>query len=119
LRRFDRGLEALLNLDGYIFVVDEKSGYWVKFVVKRVPPSPAKPQGLDYSLTLHGPLGDRLVGFDNAHPVPKSRQGRPQDHRHRFDRILSYEYHDAVGLLETFWMEVYAVLRGKGSHEDT
>jgi hypothetical protein len=29
--------------------------------------------GLRYSLTLHGPGGDRLVGFDNAHSVPASK----------------------------------------------
>jgi len=31
------------------------------------------PHGLKYSLTLHGPDGSRLIGFDNAHPVRESR----------------------------------------------
>ena len=49
-----------------------KGGHWVRFVVTRVPVSLEKPHGLDYSLTLHGPDGDRLVGFDNAHPVSQA-----------------------------------------------
>jgi hypothetical protein len=52
---------------------DHVSGRWVRFVVTRVPVSPEKPHGLDCSLTLHGPDGERLVGFDNAHPVAKQR----------------------------------------------
>jgi hypothetical protein len=34
-----------------------------------VAPSKERPHGLRYSLTLHGPGGKRLVGFDNAHGV--------------------------------------------------
>jgi hypothetical protein len=41
----------------------------VKFVVKRVDTTPEQPHGLRYSLTLHAGSGERLVGFDNAHPV--------------------------------------------------
>jgi len=55
-------------------------GHWVRFVVARVPVSPEKPHGIDYSLTLHGPYGERLVGFDNAHPVGRRKRGEPQDH---------------------------------------
>lgn len=69
----DPSLDALLDLDGQILVVDPDGGHWVKFVVTRVPVSPEKPHGLDYSLTLHGPSGERLVGFDNAHPVGRGR----------------------------------------------
>ena len=47
----------------------QRAAIWVRFVVTRVAVSPEKPHGLDYSLTLHGPDGERLVGFDNAHPV--------------------------------------------------
>jgi hypothetical protein len=65
----DPTLDVLLDLDGQVLVVDPEGGYWVRFVVTRVPVSPEKPHGLDYSLTLHGPDGERLVGFDNAHPM--------------------------------------------------
>jgi hypothetical protein len=57
----------LLELDGQVLVVDPKGGHWVRFVVTQVPASAEKPHWLDYSLTLHGPDGERLVGFDNAH----------------------------------------------------
>jgi hypothetical protein len=79
-----------------------------------VPASVEKPHGLDYSLTLHGPGGERLVGFDNAHPVEKQRRGGPQDHRHRLRTIRAYEYKDAATLLGDFWEMVDAVLRQRG-----
>ena len=78
----DPTLDVLLDLDGQVLVVDPEGGHWVRFVVTRVPVSPEKPHGLDYSLTLHGPDGERLVGFDNAHPVARQKHGEPQDHRH-------------------------------------
>ena len=49
--------------DGQVLVVDPEGGHWVRFVVTRVPTSREKPHGLDYSLTLHGPDGERLVGL--------------------------------------------------------
>jgi hypothetical protein len=75
----DPTLDVLLDLDGQVLVVDPKGGHWVRFVVTRVPMSTEKPHGLDYSLTLHGPEGERLVGFDNAHPVARQKRGGPQD----------------------------------------
>jgi hypothetical protein len=57
---------VLLDVDGQVLVVDPEGGHWVRFVVTRVPVSPEKPHGIDYSLTLQGPEGERLVGFDNA-----------------------------------------------------
>jgi hypothetical protein len=83
----DLTLDVLLDLDGQVLVVDPEGGHWVRFVVTRVPVSPGKPHGIDYSLTLHGPDGERLVGFDNAHPVAKQKRGEAQDHRHRLRTI--------------------------------
>ena len=65
----DPGLDALLPLDGEVFFVDPHGKYYVRFVVRTVPPTPERPHGLSYSLTLHGEGGERLVGFDNAHAV--------------------------------------------------
>ena len=70
--------------------------------------------GLDYSPTLHGPDGERLIGFDNAHPVAAQKRGGPQDHRHRLRTISAYEYQDAATLLADFWETVDAVLRERG-----
>ena len=110
----DPTLDALLDLDGQVFVVDSNGSHWVRIVVTRVPVSPEKPHGLDYSLTLHGPDGGRLVGFDNAHPVARQKRGGPQDHRHRLRTIRAYDYRDAATLLGDFWATVDAVLRERG-----
>ena len=110
----DPTLDLLLDLDGQVLVVDPNGGHWVRFVVTRVPVTPEKPHGIDYSLTLHGPQGERLVGFDNAHPVGRRRRGQPQDHRHRLRGIGVYEYRDAAALLADFWNAVDGVLRERG-----
>ena len=77
MARRDPSLDTLLDLDGQVLVIDE-AGYWVKFVVNQVPATADKPHGLDYTLTMHGPDGARLVGFDNAHQVEGQRGGAPQ-----------------------------------------
>jgi hypothetical protein len=110
----DPSLDVLLDLDGQVFVVDPEGGHWVRFVVTRVPASAEKPHGLDYSLTLHGPDGERLVGFDNAHPVERQKRGQAPDHRHRLRTIKGYDYRDAATLLEDFWTMVDTVLCERG-----
>jgi len=121
----DPSLDALLELDGLTFALDAAGEYWVQFEVKRVPPTPEKPHGLDYSLTMHGPASkraqdSRLVGFDNAHAVRTSagpdgrRKNRAWDHRHRFRRIRPYDYRDAATLIHDFWEQVEGVLRERG-----
>lgn len=115
----DPSLDTLLDLDGTVLVVDPDAKHWVRFVVTRVDATEAKPHGLDYSLTLHGPDGERLVGFDNAHPIrlrsgPSGRRRGAQDHKHRLKTVKPYEYSDAATLLGDFWDEVFAVLREKG-----
>ena len=110
----DPTVDVLLDLDGQVLVVDPQGGYWVRFAVRRVPVSPEKPHGVDYSLTLHGPNGERLVGFDNAHSVGRRKRKGAQDHRHRLGTIRRYEYRDAATLLADFWSAVDAVLRERG-----
>ena len=113
----DPSLDVLLNLDGQIFVVDERARFWVKFEVRRIEPTQEKPHGLDYSLTLHDPAGERLVGFDNAHAVTGSGPGGKRqgwDHKHRLKTVRPYEYSDAAALLSDFWAAVDAVLKERG-----
>jgi hypothetical protein len=115
----DPGAEVLLDLDGQVFVVDTKGQYWVRFSVCRVPATPERPHGLNYSLTLHGPRGSRLVGFDNAHPVresqgPGGKSRGPLDHRHRMETVRPYRFKDAATLVEDFWIEVDKLLKEKG-----
>ncbi len=118
----DLSLDALLDLDGQVLVVDPEGHYWVRFVVHRVPATAIKPHGLDYALSLHAPDGERLVGFDNAHSVrgragPGGKARRAQDHRHRLKTVRPYDYRDAATLLADFWAEVDAVLKERGVTE--
>ena len=115
----DPGLDTLLDLHGQTLFVDD-IGHWVKFVVVRTEATAERPHGLNYSLTLHAPDGERLVGSDNAHGVregggPGTRRRRERDHRHRLRSIRPYEYTDAAALLEDFWKEVDEVLRERGA----
>jgi hypothetical protein len=111
----DPSLNTLLDLDGQVLVIDE-AGFWVRFVVRQVPATPDKPHGIDYTLTMHGPDGARLVGFDNAHQVAGRRSGavEPKDHKHRLRTVRPYDYTDAATLLTAFWQEVESVLRERG-----
>jgi hypothetical protein len=115
----DPAADVLLDLDGQVFVVDSKGEYVVRFSVRRVDRTPERPHGLKYSLTLHGPDGSRLVGFDNAHTVRKShgpggKSPTAYDHKHKTDAIRPYRFRDAGTLLEDFWAEVDRVLKEKG-----
>ena len=97
-----------------------EGGFWVKFEAKRVPASAERPHGLDYSLTLHDGENERLLGFDNAHPVressgPGARTRIEYDHKHKGERIRFYTYQNAVMLLTDFWTEVDLILKERGS----
>jgi hypothetical protein len=116
-RRGDPSLQRLLDLDGEIMEVG--GGYWVTLRARKVPPSEAKPHGIDYSLTLLGPDGRRLVGYDNAHPVSAgSGPGRMKpttgDHQHAGMSVKPYDYADAETLLLDFWADVGRVLKEEG-----
>ncbi|WP_263377976.1 toxin-antitoxin system TumE family protein [Granulicella paludicola] len=116
--KHDPSLDTLLLLDGERFVVE--GGFWVKFEVKRMPSTPERPHGLDYSLTLHDGDGERLLGFDNAHAIregsgPGARTRIEYDHKHKGERVRFYDYQDAVTLLTDFWTEVDVILKERGA----
>ncbi|WP_415036755.1 DUF6516 family protein [Azonexus sp.] len=104
------GWDCLLSLDGVTMVVDERLGFWVKFVARVVPKSEAVPHGVNYSLTLHDRRGSRVLGFDNAHRAGKQEQF---DHWHRSSSDLGrcYAYESPEKLLADFWLEVDRVLK--------
>jgi hypothetical protein len=115
----DTGIDDLLMLDGTVLVVDPVGNHWVKIVARRVPPSPERPHGISYSLTLHDDDGERLIGYDNAHTVetgrgPSRRTSATRDHRHRHGATRPYTYRDAATLMQDFWNDVYAVLHERG-----
>ena len=112
-------LEFLLAFDGHIHHLEE--GYRIKFDIRRVEASAARPHGLSYSLTLHAPNGTRLIGFDNAHIVPpRGSRFKPSpaasDHWHRTedDAGRPYAFKDADTLLQDFFREVRRVLAERG-----
>ena len=112
-------MDVLLDLEGQILVVDAKGEHWVRFSVQRVVPTAERPYGLNYSLTLHGPEGIRLIGFDNAHPIRESRgpgggSRKSLDHVHRMATVRPYRFRDAATLLEDFWKAVDKFLKEKG-----
>jgi hypothetical protein len=114
----DPSLDNLLLLDGERFILED--GFWVKFEVRRTPPTAERPHGLDYSLTLHDRDGERLLGFDNAHAIregsgPGARTRIEYDHKHKGERIRFYDYQDAVTLLTDFWTEVDLILKERGA----
>lgn len=104
----DYGLDLLLAYDGkrHYFV----SGHYLQFVIRVIEASERVPHGLDYSLTMHDPQNKRLLGFDNAHPVPHQgskfiKGPTASDHWHRteVDKGRPYEFKDAGTLLDDFF----------------
>ncbi len=106
--------ETLLTLqayDGLVYVLECQ--YWLKFSVHAVELSIRVPHGVGYSFTLHSPEGERVLGFDNAHPVP--RPGNQfvdaqlaSDHWHRDgnDPGRPYDFVSAEQLITDFFSAV-------------
>lgn len=112
-------LEYLLAFDGREHHYPD--GYFVKFEIKRIDPTPERPHGLRYSFTLHGPEGTRLIGFDNAHtvaPLGGRYKKKPEtaDHWHRTesDPGRPYRFVSAEQLVDDFFDEVERVLTHHG-----
>jgi hypothetical protein len=115
----DHGLEFLLAFHVRIHLLER--GYWPKFEIERVEADVARPHGLRYSFTQHGPTGKRLIGFDTAHAVrlPGSRfrkEPAGHDHWHRTGTDVGrpYRFIDAETLLDDFFREVSRVLMERG-----
>lgn len=107
-----RDLQALLDLnETEIELLDGR--FFAKFEVHTVTPSPDVPHGIKYSLTLHLGSGQRVLGFDNAHPI-KIKKGRfmsrptEADHWHYGpgEAVRIYRFRSPGKLLEDFWAEV-------------
>lgn len=54
----ETGWDCLLNLDGVTMVIDERLGFWVKFVAREMPKTDVVPHGVNYSLASRS--GPRL-----------------------------------------------------------
>lgn len=103
--RRDSGIDTLLAFDGY--EIQQDNGCWAKFEFRLVTPTPQRPHGIRYSLTLHDRHGRRVLGFDNAHAVKPPKKSRyagriiAHDHRHRtaVDKGVPYHFQSAEQLL--------------------
>ena len=94
-------------------------GFWVKIEAKKVPPTEAKPFGIDYSLCLFTAKNERVIGFDNAHSVttgkpPSRKREKRNDHKHEEEKVTPYAYSSAETLLEDFWAAVEKHLKKEG-----
>lgn len=91
----------------------------MSFKVRAGEPEPGRPHGITYSLTMHRPGGDRILGYDNAHapplgsgPAAKSRRRElDYDHRHRRSTVTVYNFESPSKLLEDFWRDVEELLK--------
>lgn len=114
----DAGLDTLLDL--HECIIDQGDGYWVSIQARLLDnPSDERPHGISYSLTLHDPYNQRILGFDNAHAIKntgrKKYTGRrvEYDHKHRNlkDIGVPYEFVSAHQLIEDFFNEVDKALK--------
>jgi len=110
-KKYDHTLETLISLDG--FIAETGEGYWVKIEARTFEQDQTKPYGIKYSLTLHDPKGERVLGYDNAHSVPSKPSIKAHDHMHKSGKIINYDYKDAAKLLEDFWKDVDRILGRK------
>ncbi len=104
-------LEWLLDYEGrrHFFA----SGHFLKFEIMMVEQSDKVPHSITYSFTFHDPDETRLLGFDNAHPVPhaggKYVKEKPEaDHWHRTvnDEGRPHTFVSAAKLLEDFLLKL-------------
>lgn len=107
-------MESLLDLNGIEFKRDKE--YWIKIKAAKVKPTPNRPHGIKYSLTLHDRNNTRVLGFDNAHkfspPKKNKYSGRivAFDHKHRYTKVFPYEFESPGQLLEDFFREADKIM---------
>jgi hypothetical protein len=100
-------------------VMEVGNGFWIKIDANRVPVTVGKPYGIDYSLCLIDPRDNRVVCYDNAHPVtvgrpPSRKKILPNDHVHNSASVVPYNYSSAATLLIDFWRDVDEYLKKAG-----
>jgi hypothetical protein len=105
----DEPMQRLLDYDGRRFWLE--NGWSIRIRVAEAPVTPGRPHGIKYSFTLHDTDGTRLLGFDNAHGVPRALAF---DHRHRFRRtedLVPYNFVGADELICDFFDAVQQACR--------
>lgn len=112
----DYTLETLLDLDGEIYIYP--TGHWHKIEARKLRYFDEHyPQGIKYSLTLHTPTGERILGYDNAHSIPGRSMDRAFDHVHKRARVISYQYKNATQLLADFFNDIEVIFEFEQEYE--
>ena len=108
----DEAMSRLLDFDRRRYWL--VNGWSIRFRIAEIEASTVRPHGIKYSFTLHDHDGSRLLGFDNAHGVPRTET---YDHRHRFRRtkeIVAYEFRGADELICDFFAAVERACKQEG-----
>ena len=108
----DEAMRRLLDYDRRRYWL--VNGWSIRFRVAEVTATAARPHGIKYAFTLHDVDGARLLGFDNAHGVPRVLAF---DHRHRFrrpDELVPNVFRGADELICDFFAAVEQACRQEG-----
>jgi hypothetical protein len=90
------------------------NGWSIRFHIVTIDHSDSRPHGIKYSFTLHDVDGARLLGFDNAHGVPRRET---YDHRHQFRKpreLLPYDFRGADELICDFFAAIERACEEEG-----
>jgi len=104
----DAAMRRLLDYDRRRYWL--VNGWSIRFRIAEVAMTLSRPHGIKYALTLHDVDGTRLLGFDNAHGIPRAQA---YDHRHRFRRtdLVPYDFRGADELIGDFFAAVEQACR--------
>jgi hypothetical protein len=112
MARPDEAMRRLLDYDRRRYWL--ANGWSIRFRISEVPVTEGRPHGIKYAFTLHDVDRTRLLGFDNAHGLPRVQA---YDHRHRFRRtaeLVPYDYRGADELIGDFFAAVEMACRTEG-----
>jgi len=112
----DEAMRRLLDYDRRRYWLE--NGWSLRFRVKAADATAGRPHGIKYAFTLHDVDRTRLLGFDNAHGVPRAQT---YDHRHRFRRtadLAAYDFRGADELICDFFAAVEQACRHVGASFD-
>jgi hypothetical protein len=105
----DEAMRRLLDFDHRQYWLS--NGWSIRFRIAEVAPTEGRPHGIKYAFTLHDVDRIRLLGFDNAHGIPRVQA---YDHRHRFRRtadLVPYDFRSADELICDFFDAVQQACR--------
>ncbi len=108
----DEAMRRLLDYDRRRYWL--ANGWSIRFRIAEAEVTVGRPHGIKYAFTLHDVDRARLLGFDNAHGVPRAQA---YDHRHRFRRPaepVSYDFRGADELICDFFAAVEQACRREG-----